>query len=238
MRRMRNMVEILKLCRTKVSSDRELAARIDCSLSTVRNYMASNNALSAQDIPRDRALLISFEFKISQYNVLISYHNTYYWKDKDKYPIIGQGYYIAKEFLSDEELFKELEANYFITGTYRLQEILDEKKTEFMDVFTSTRINEIATSRYIECAPIKINEVILICQRLNMRFGEIWAVVPYDIFNDTRSVDVAHTLQNYIQLQDEIQTNFKDFDVEITEPEKKYLQEQLRVYRKLVDKGE
>ncbi|KAF6620518.1 helix-turn-helix transcriptional regulator [Paenibacillus sp. EKM102P] len=201
-------------------SRRAFSEKVGLHESTIQKYENLEIAVS-----KSNALYLGKNMGMSEYNILISL---------DDPPVIGVD--ISGSLISDEKMQEELRLNYTISALGSLYNILSKNDVlidlEIDTGINKTRLNEVKESCF-ESIPVTMFEATAICKALDRRFSELFAVVANDYFNDIKAIDIAHSLQQFIQKQKELVFVWDKVDVSVTEKESALLREMLKTIRKL-----
>lgn len=209
-------------------SRRDVSEKVLLSEKTIQNYEDK-----ITEISYNSAILIGERLMgMSKYNILISFTPSYI-------PIIGKD--ISGEIISDQKMLEEINSNYYISGNRNLFILLKDTDLFFelsveADI-SKERLEQIKESYYNENSNLSLEETIAICKTLNKRFSEVFALVGNEFLTDKNSINVAHTLQRYIDKQGTPHNTLRNMESSLTENELVYLKEMLKVYRKLKLKG-
>ncbi|BCG59726.1 helix-turn-helix domain-containing protein [Paenibacillus sp. URB8-2] len=163
--------------------------------------------------------------RMSKYNTLISL--------RDKTYVLGID--LSGDPVPEDIMFQELNNKYAINALGNLIDILsvDMAAVSVKTNISEVRLNEIKKSR-LENFSVSVNEAILICKALNKKFSEIFALVAEDFRGDQNAINIAQTLQNYIENQRIPETTFgSEIAIDISNDEKEFLIEMLTAFRKL-----
>ncbi|TDL70409.1 XRE family transcriptional regulator [Paenibacillus amylolyticus] len=206
-------------------SRREFSGITGYSVSTIQKYENGE-----QSIPEANAKYLGEKMGLSTYNILL-----FLRVHGNNPPMLGSELF-GKD-VSEEAMFEAFQTKYYISGLYTL-EILKKSDPSFIENLAAEtsikpeRLNQIVAS-YYNPYPVDLTEVFMICKALRKKFSEIFAVVSNDYFNDQNAVHIAHALQNYIESKKSPRIDWEKIDTQLNEREIAYLEEMLRVYRKL-----
>ncbi|NUU74607.1 helix-turn-helix domain-containing protein [Paenibacillus xylanilyticus] len=204
-------------------SRRELAAKSKYSEKSLQNYERAADVW----IPLEKALYLGKKIMgLSDYTILLSYYvNT---------PIIGVD--ITGTVIPLEEVRNLLSSSYSITALASLHHAFEDNELK-IQVSIDTGINyqrlEDIRQTFYKDRPVEIEEALRICKVLGKKFSELFGVVPEDYANDEKALDIATTLQDYIEKQDSNFVNWEKVDSNLSKREVDYLREMLAVFRKL-----